>query len=122
MRDLDGMRIIGPADGEFIEGARSKRRELISASETGGRWSLGEVTAGPDEGVATHVHPGEPEAFIIVEGDVELHGAQGVAHLAPGDVVFIPPDTEHGLRTPNGGRWLAVWPIGERVPGKRYAG
>ena len=38
------------------------------------------------------------------------------------DVVFIAPDTEHGLRTPNGGRWLAVWPVGERGPGKRYAG
>jgi len=37
-------------------------------------------------------------------------------------VVFSPPDTEHGLRTPNGGRWLAVWLIGERVPGKRCAG
>ena len=122
MRELDGMRIIGPADGDISEGARSKRRELISASETGGRWSLGEVTAEPDESVATHVHPGEPEAFLIVDGEVELHGAQGVAHLRPGDVVFIPPDTEHGLRTPVGGRWLAIWPINERVPGKRYGG
>jgi quercetin dioxygenase-like cupin family protein len=122
MRDLDGMRIIGLADGEFSEGATSKRRELIAASETGSRWSLGEVTAEPDESVATHVHPGEAEAFIIVEGEVELHGAEGVAQLAPGDVVFIPPDTEHGLRTPNGGRWFAVWPVGERLPGKRYVG
>ena len=84
--------------------------------------SLGEVTAEPDQSVATHVHPGEPEAFLIVDGEVELHGAKGVAHLGPGDVVFIPPDTEHGLRTPGGGRWLAIWPINERVPGKRYAG
>ena len=61
MRDLDGMRVIGPKDGELSEGARSKRRELISAPEAGGRWSLGEVTAEPDESVATHVHPGEPE-------------------------------------------------------------
>jgi quercetin dioxygenase-like cupin family protein len=52
---------------------------------------------------------------------VELHGAQGLAQLHPGDIVFIPPDTEHGLRTPNGGRWLAIWPIRERIPGKRYA-
>ncbi len=79
------------------------------------------MTAEPDESVATHVHPGEPEALIILDGEVELHGSMGVARLAPGDVVFIPPDTEHGLRTPNGGRWLAVWPIHERVPGKRYA-
>jgi quercetin dioxygenase-like cupin family protein len=94
---------------------------VISASDTGDRWRLGEVTAVPDEGVATHLHPGEPEALIILEGAVELHGAQGVAQLHPGDIVFIPPDTEHGLRTPNGGRWLAIWPIRERIPGKRYA-
>lgn len=122
MRELDGMRIIGPSDGERSEGAAFKRRELISASETGGRWSLGEVTAEPDESVGTHIHPGEPEAFIILEGEMELHGAKGVAYLAPGDVVFIPPDTEHGLRTPNGGRWLAVWPTRERVAGRRYRG
>jgi quercetin dioxygenase-like cupin family protein len=121
MREFDGLRIIGPTDGPFDESPRSKWRELISASETDARWSLGEVTAYPDEGVATHVHPGEPEALIILEGDVELHGAQGEAQLHPGDVAFIPPDTEHGLRTPNGGRWLAIWPNKERVPGKRYA-
>jgi len=121
VRQLDGMRIIGPADGEFDESPRSKWRELISASEAGARWCLGEVTAKPDESVATHIHPGEPEALIVLEGEVELHGAEGVAHLGPGDVVFVPPDTEHGLRTPHGGRWLAIWPIGERVPGKRYA-
>ena len=90
MRELDGIRIIGPEDGNFSEGPGPKRRGLISASETGGRWSLGEVTAEPDESVATHVHPGEPEAFLIVDGEVELHGAQGVAHLAPGDCRLQP--------------------------------
>lgn len=121
MRELDGIRILGPADGDFDRSPRSRWREVISASDTGDRWRLGEVTAVPDEGVATHLHPGEPEALIILEGAVELHGAQGVALLHPGDIVFIPPDTEHGLRTPNGGRWLAIWPIRERIPGKRYA-
>ncbi len=121
MRQLDGMRIIGRADGEFDESPGSKWRELISASEAGARWRLGEVDAKPDQSVATHIHPGEPEALIVLEGEVELHGARGVAHIRPGDVVFVPPDTEHGLRTPYGGRWLAIWPIGERVPGKRYA-
>ncbi len=41
---------------------------------------------------------------------MELHGAEGVTPIGPGDIVFIPPDTEHGLRTPGGGRWLAIWP------------
>lgn len=122
MRVLDGMRIMGPGDGTRSMGRGSSLRELIPAAETGERWRLGEVTAEPDESVATHLHPGEAEAFIVLEGEVELHGAQGVAILAPGDIVFIPPDTEHGLRTPSGGRWLAIWPIAERVPGTRYAG
>jgi quercetin dioxygenase-like cupin family protein len=123
MRELDGMRIMGPADGERRPGRGSAIRELISTADTGDRWSFGEVTAEPEESVSTHLHPGEPEAIIILEGDgLELHGADGIANLAPGDVVFIPPDTEHGLRTPNGGRWLAVWPTRERLPGTRYGG
>jgi len=120
MRELDGIRILGPGDGDVTEQPRSRTRALVSATETGERWRFGEVTAVPDEGVATHLHPGEPEAIVILEGHIELHGAAGVAEVGPGDVVFIPPDTEHGLRTPNGGRWLAIWPVRERVPGPRY--
>ena len=71
------MRIMGPTDGEVSDGPRSKRRQLISAADVGGRWSLGEVTAEPDETVLTHIQPGEPEAFVILDGDVELHGAKG---------------------------------------------
>lgn len=122
MRELDGMRIVGEGDGEYRQGPGASWRELITAPDTEDRWRLGEVTARPDESIATHIHPGEPEALIILDGHVELHGAHGLAELGPGDVVFIPPDTEHGLRTPNGGRWLAIWPIRDRVPGQRYAG
>ena len=121
MRELDGMRIIGPNDGPFTQNPRSVSREFVTAADTNERWRLGEVTARADEAVATHLHLGEPEALIILEGNVELHGSHGIAHMCPGDVVFIPPDTEHGLRTPQGGRWLAIWPNGERVAGPRYA-
>lgn len=119
MRHLDGMQIIGPGDGERRPGRGSTLREVVSVADTGGRWSLGEVIADPDETVATHLHPGEPEAIIVLEGELELHGARGIAHLGAGDVVFVPPDTEHGLRTPTGGRWLAIWPTKPRQPGRR---
>ena len=120
MRDLDGIRILGPADGQVTERPGSTLRELISSAETGDRWAFGEVVATPDDDVATHIHPGEPEAIIVLEGSLELHGALGTTAVGPGDVLFIPPDTEHGLRTPNGGRWLAIWPVRERVRGPRY--
>jgi quercetin dioxygenase-like cupin family protein len=107
---LDGMRIVRPGGGRTDESRRSAIRELISPSETGGRWGLVEVSADPDEAVATHIHVGEPEAFIVLEGDMELHGAEGVTKIGPGDIVFVPPDTEHGIRAPEGGRWFAIWP------------
>jgi quercetin dioxygenase-like cupin family protein len=117
---MDGMRISGPSDGVVVENVTSRSRELVAAADTDHRWRLGEVVADPDEQVATHRHPGEPEALIILEGELELHGAEGITVVGPGDVVFIPPDTEHGLRTPSGGRWLAIWPIRDREPGDRY--
>ena len=120
MRELDGIRIIGPDDGVITPGSGSTLRRLISTVDTGERWAFGEVVAEADEEVGTHLHPGEPEAIIVLEGELELHGAHGIAHVRPGDVLFIPPDTEHGLRTPEGGRWLAIWPVGERVEGPRY--
>jgi quercetin dioxygenase-like cupin family protein len=120
VRELDGIRVIGQGDGEWVHKATSRSRELVSGADTGDRWRLGEVVADPDEAVGTHLHPGEAEAIVILEGPVELHGATGVLTLEAGDVVFIPPDTEHGLRTPGGGRWLAVWPTGERRRGPRY--
>jgi quercetin dioxygenase-like cupin family protein len=120
MRVVDGIRIIGATDVEWEQSPTSRSRELIGARDTGDRWRLGEVVADPDESVATHVHPGESEAIVVLEGPVELHGARGTTVLQTGDVVFVPPDTEHGLRTPTGGRWLAVWPLRERQPGDRY--
>ena len=120
MRELDGIRIIGPGEGQVDARPTFKLRTIIAATDTGERWSLGEVTAEPDEEIGTHLHPGEPEAIIILEGRMELHGAAGVTEVAAGDILFIPPDTEHGLRTPTGGRWLAVWPVRDRVPGPRY--
>jgi len=120
MRELDGIRILGPDDGSVRAGTGSTIRELVGAADTAGRWRLGEVIAEPDEDVSTHLHPGEPEAIVVLEGSLELHGSAGVTTVTAGDVLFIPPDTEHGLRTPTGGRWVAVWPIRERVNGTRY--
>ena len=96
MRELDGIRILGPSDGTHRPGRNSTLRELIPAADTGDRWSFGEVTAEPDESVATHIHPGEPEAIIILEGEIELHGADGDRTAGSGRRRLHP--TRHGAR------------------------
>ena len=83
----------------------------VTAAETGG-WGVAVVEAQPDEGGGTHIHRGESEAFFILEGRVELLGAESTTPLEPGSFVLVPPDTEHGLRVlgDSPARWLAVWP------------
>ena len=70
VRELDGMRIIGPADGAFVAGNRSKSRELVSALETGDRW------AAPDGPPILYSHTGcgsriSHEAVCATHGSLE---------------------------------------------------
>ncbi len=82
-----------------------------TAAQTGG-WGVVVVAGVPGEGGRTHVHLGQAEGFFLLEGEVELLGAESVTPIAPGTFVLVPPDTEHGLRIVGTGpaRWLAIWP------------
>jgi mannose-6-phosphate isomerase-like protein (cupin superfamily) len=65
--------------------------------DTGGRFSLIDCTSPPGFEPGTHIHPGEAEAFYVLEGT--LHGRCGTANwsASAGDLVFIPPDTPHNF-------------------------
>ncbi len=77
MRELDGIRIIGPNNGPFAQNPTSVSRELVTADDTNERWRLGEVTERPDEGVARHLHPSEPEALRAPTWLRRLHRVRG---------------------------------------------
>lgn len=82
-----------------------------TAEATGG-WGVVVVTGYPGEGGQTHIHDGESEAFYILEGPLDLLGADSVTRLETGAFVLVPPGVEHGLRMVGDGvsRWLAIWP------------
>ncbi len=50
-----------------------------------------------------HFHPGSAETFIGVEGIVIIETREQRIELRPGDIITIPPRTEHCTR-PKGGR------------------
>lgn len=83
MRELDGIRILGPGYSAITQGPGSTLRRLISTADTGDRWSFGEVVAPPDPDIATHLHPGEPEV-IIVPGGSSSSMARGCSLGRPG--------------------------------------
>ena len=85
--------------------------QKVEARETGGRW--GAVVVRSDRGSSgwTHLHRGEPEGFFVLEGELELCGAESVTRIDPGFFVLVPPDTEHSFRVlGDEARWLAIWP------------
>jgi quercetin dioxygenase-like cupin family protein len=84
---------------------------LAESSNTVGGWGVILVRATQGSSGVTHLHRGESEAFLILEGDVEVCGARSVTPLVPGSFVLVPPDTEHALRVVSAeARWLAIWP------------
>ena len=110
MDTADGLRVLASDAGERFPALDVVRK--VTAADTGGRYGVVIVSGQPGEGGRTHLHRGEPEAFFLIEGRVELLGAESVTPLEPGAFVLVPPDTEHGLRIvgTEPARWLAVWP------------
>lgn len=85
--------------------------QLVEAKDTNGLWGAVIVRSGRGSSGWTHVHRGQPEGFFILEGDLELCGAETVTRVGPGSFVLVPPDTEHSFRVlSEEARWLAIWP------------
>jgi len=110
MRTTDGLTVVGPGNGATF-GPPLDLEVKANAAETGG-WGVVVVSGIPGEGGRTHIHRGQAEGFVLLEGDVELLGAESVTPITVGTFVLVPPDTEHGLRVVGSSpaRWLAIWP------------
>lgn len=108
MRTSDNLLVIQPGEGASF----GRIVRLVEAKEAGGRWGAGIVEGQRSGGGAwTHLHRGEPEGLFILEGELELCGAESVTRIGPGSFVVVPPDTEHSLRVlSETARWFAIWP------------
>jgi|GEM_PF-3404890 len=107
MRTSDNLLVIQPDERQTYGDIAC----LVEARDAGGRWGV--VIVRSDRGTSgmTHLHRGEPEAFFILEGDIEICGAESVTPIGPGSFVLVPPDTEHTLRVlSEEAIWLAIWP------------
>jgi quercetin dioxygenase-like cupin family protein len=110
MQTADGLTVVEPGAGAMF-GPPLDLEVKTTAAESGG-WGVVVVSGVPGEGGWTHIHRGQAEGFFVLEGEIELLGAESVTQVAAGAFVLVPPDTEHGLRIVGDGpaRWLAVWP------------
>ena len=66
------------------------------ATDTGGRWAVGEATQPPGFENSPHSHS-EPEAFYVLDGDFVLYGSGEPTVIDRGCFVLIPPDEIHAI-------------------------
>ena len=79
------------------------------AAETGGEYTLLEVTFPPDFAAPLHVHYDEDEGFYVLEGSATIYVGDEVVELGPGEHAFGPRDIPHRFVIgPEGARMIWV--------------
>ena len=80
-----------------------------TASDTGGQYTLLEVTAPPHHGTPLHVHHTEDEGFYVLEGSVAITVGDEVVELGPGQHALGPRGIPHRFDVgPDGARMIWV--------------
>ena len=89
-----------PGEGTVYHVAQHDNRCILSAEATGGAFSLFEIVSPPGDRVPLHIHTREDEAFLVLEGEIELTVGDAVHRLRPGSVVFGPRGIAHSFCNP----------------------
>jgi quercetin dioxygenase-like cupin family protein len=85
----------GGADGEAITDRPGRRVTLLADTE---HLTLTEFDYGPGErGASPHVHRHHSDAFLVLEGELEITFEDGPLSAVAGTFVLIPPDVVHSF-------------------------
>ena len=80
-----------------------------SAADTGGQYTLLEITAPPGLQTPLHVHYREDEGFYVLDGTVMILVGEETVELGPGQHAFGPRDIPHRFTVgPDGARMIWV--------------
>jgi quercetin dioxygenase-like cupin family protein len=98
--------------GEYHDIAGAEWTWKVRSAQTNGNFCFFAMTAEPGQGVPLHVHS-YPEAFYILEGELDFHSADGrgeTFRCVVGDVVLAPPKIQHAFfnRSQSKARLLSI--------------
>jgi mannose-6-phosphate isomerase-like protein (cupin superfamily) len=71
---------------------------LLSGSDTNGTISVFEDIVQPGVGPGRHIHHGQDETFMFLEGSFDVEVGGTVRHMSVGDVAFVPRETVHAFK------------------------
>jgi len=101
--------VIPAGAGETVRAFGNQILFKLGTQDTGGAFSLGLATVSATDGaVPPHVHEGEDEMFIIVEGQYRVFVGGKWNDAGPGSVVYLPSGAMHTFHV-TGGRDGKHW-------------
>ena len=102
-------KIVRAGEAPVVDVLGDRTQILLSAAQTGGRYTLVRTEGAINSGPPLHVHENEDELFIIEAGSVEftLGHEKTMAHA--GDVVWAPRGSAHTFRWATDGARMAVF-------------
>jgi mannose-6-phosphate isomerase-like protein (cupin superfamily) len=82
----------------------------IDGAQTSGEYALVECVAPPGHMPPPHVHAEQAEGFLVLEGELTVHTADGATVLRPGDALNAPARKPHTIQVTSDVpcRWLVV--------------
>jgi quercetin dioxygenase-like cupin family protein len=75
----------------------------IDSDETGGEYSLIEITSAPGRMTPLHVHHRDDEVFFVLEGEIELYVGDEIRALPAGTTIRAPRGIAHTYRVSSQG-------------------
>jgi quercetin dioxygenase-like cupin family protein len=94
--------------GERLEAFGARFTIKLTGEATGGELSLLEVEVPAGYSAPLHVHHGEDETFVILDGDVTFEVGGERIETGPGDTVFGPRNIPHRFDSEQGARMVWV--------------
>jgi quercetin dioxygenase-like cupin family protein len=105
-----GISVVRSKQGHTVQVLTDLHCGKITGDDTGGAYSLAEVTVLPGCGTPLHRHR-PAETFYVLQGEFSIsRGDHSELRVGAGDTVHIPGDEPHGYRNigASTGRFLAI--------------
>lgn len=102
---------VPPGGGLNYNWTRDHTFVKVSASETGGAYTLMEDNLKPEFALGLHLHRQHAETFYILEGEINFYVDGDWMVAMPGTCIHIPPGVPHAVDLPQGGtaRMLMIY-------------
>ena len=107
----DRVFVLQPGEGKTVSVLGDRYTYKAVSEQTRGAYGLVETTApASSSGPPPHVHPGEDEAFYVLEGDLTVLIADRTISASAGSFAFVPRGTVHTFsnQSASDARFLAI--------------